>query len=100
MSETEEFVTGLILVGYLSAMIYIAWVCIRKRNAVGAWALIGVFFSVGPGMIIPVGLIFLPWAIRIAKPDSKWARNRYVGTPSGERKMAIARQRFPHLAPS
>jgi hypothetical protein len=33
-------------------------------------------------------------AIRIAKPDSKWARKRYVGTQDGEQEMAIARARF------
>ncbi len=43
------------------------------------------------------GILFHPLfyigAIRIAKPDSSWAKSRY-----GEEKMRIARERFPQAA--
>ena len=44
-----------------------------------------------------IGLFAYIGAIRIAKPDSKWARERYANDRD-PLKLAIARRRFPEAA--
>ena len=64
------------------------------------WAIVVCFQKGKPWMGLcglPIGLLAYIGAIRIAKPDSKWARERYANDRD-PLKLAIARRRFPEAA--
>ena len=73
-SSVGHLALGLVLIGGLLGL---AAICAMK----GKW----VFFALGWFS----GIFWIVGALRIAKPWSRWAKNRY-----GEREMAIAERRF------
>lgn len=112
------------LLPFLAGTLYVAWACARKGKPVFASFAVGsvvlylsivsfVFLSEARTFLYVIlqepprlrylePLLWFPaltGAIRIAKPDSPWARNRYFDTQVGEQKMAMACQRFPSNVP-
>ena len=73
----------IVALGLLALSIYSFVVCWQKGRK-------GMFWWSFAGIIIPfVGILHLIGALRIARPDSTWAQQRY-----GVDKMAKSRARF------
>ena len=68
------------LVIYVGLVIWVIVICVQKGKAGMAW------LGLLTGWTIVIG------AVRIAKPNSTWARKNY---PPGGQKMALAMARFP-----
>ncbi len=68
------------LVIYVGLAIWVIVICVQKGKAGMAW------LGLLTGWTIVIG------AVRIAKPNSTWARKNY---PPGGQKMALAMARFP-----
>jgi uncharacterized membrane protein len=83
------------VVVYVALNLFTALVCYKKGKPVfGTFGLISIVFP------LIIGWLALAGAIRIAKPDSDWAREKYRGSAEGDWKMAMAAQRFPQRAPA
>ena len=72
-----------LLVVYLGLVIWVIVICVQKGKPGMAW------LGLLTGWTVTIG------AIRIAKPNSTWARKHY---PPGGQKMALAMARFPEGA--
>ena len=83
------------LLAYLTGFIAIAVIAIQKGKiwmAVSGLLLVPIAFS--SLFLLPLAVL-APAAVRIAKPNSRWARRYYANDPS---KQKLAEARFPRQA--
>lgn len=82
IGDVIALLVGMTLIGL---SIYSFVVCWQKGRY-------GMFWWSFAGIIMPlVGILHLIGALRIARPDSSWARKHYA---PGSKKLAIAEKRF------
>ena len=80
---------------YLTGFVAIAVIAIQKGKiwmAAGGLLLVPIAFS--SLFLLPLAVL-VPAAVRIAKPNSRWARRYYAKEPS---KQMLAEARFPRQA--
>ncbi len=76
--------------GLIGLYVWLVIICFLKGKPV--FGIIGMFTGIVPF----AGWCLFCGSIRIAKPNSRWARKHYIGDNAG--KMAIALSRFPDLS--